>query len=332
MRGNLSHAKEHMLAPREQLFGPVPSPATSPSSNDVSRIDPTALFNDGQAVCVLAKQYEERERDFNVRVDERRNADDELSGLNRSLLMWTCWHSPYSPAIVGVFGTLLSLLLGFFFGTVHSISLGFALGVIVFCVASLVIALRSLSFEHAAQRLADLRDQIRKASVRADHANLQMTTAREARDLALARWKKAYDNYQQVVVLAELQSIKHELLNRNWKEMRGVPFENYLKQVFEMLGYEVQTTKASGDQGLDLVLKGKGRMIGVQAKGYDENRSVGNDAIQEAFTGMAHYRCHCCVVVTNSDFTKSARELAASVNCLLVSGDDIPDLIRGRHL
>ncbi len=65
----------------------------------------------------------------------------------------------------------------------------------------------------------------------------------------------------------------------------------------------------------------------MQAKGYSGN--VGNHAVMEASAGMIHYRCDCCLVVTNSDFTKPARVLAHSVGCRLVAGHQMPDLIAG---
>ena len=48
------------------------------------------------------------------------------------------------------------------------------------------------------------------------------------------------------------------------------------------LDFRVTMTKASGDQGIDLIAEKNDLKIGVQAKGYAE--SVGNAAIQQAHT------------------------------------------------
>jgi HJR/Mrr/RecB family endonuclease len=57
---------------------------------------------------------------------------------------------------------------------------------------------------------------------------------------------------------------------------------------------------------------------------------VGNGAVQEAYAGMAFYRCDTCMVITNSEFTPKAVELAGRIGCVLIDGSRIPKLIEGR--
>lgn len=123
--------------------------------------------------------------------------------------------------------------------------------------------------------------------------------------------------------IRELQSI-------NLNALSGLEFEDFLERVFIVLGYpEVVKTKASGDQGVDLVIgDGKSR-IAVQAKLFQG--TVGNDSVQQAFAGMVHYQCNRCVVITNSIFTRSAIELAGSTGCKLVDGIGLQNLIAGRE-
>ncbi len=142
------------------------------------------------------------------------------------------------------------------------------------------------------------------------------------------RLEKAWQRLGQVNAL--LASAKYRLVHMDWRALRGVPFESFLSEVFDMLGYAVQTTKASGDQGVDLIAAGKGRRIAVQAKGYEGH--VGNHAIMEVYTGMKIYQCETCVVITNSSFTRAATDCAQGVRCLLIDGSRIPDLIEGRIL
>ena len=46
----------------------------------------------------------------------------------------------------------------------------------------------------------------------------------------------------------------------------------------------------------------------MQCKRY--NYPVGLKAVQEAISAMKHYECESCLVVTNSQFTRQAVELA----------------------
>lgn len=108
-------------------------------------------------------------------------------------------------------------------------------------------------------------------------------------------------------------------------QFSGTEFERFLQKIFEKMGFLVQTTKASGDQGADLLIEKYGRKIIVQAKRY--SRSVGNSAIQESVAAKAYYKYDTAMVVTNSYFTKSAAELAAANNVELINRDKLSELI-----
>lgn len=94
--------------------------------------------------------------------------------------------------------------------------------------------------------------------------------------------------------------------------MTGIQFEQFLCGLFAENGYKTQITKASGDQGADLIIEKFGERTVVQAKCY--SGAVSNSAIQEVVAAKAHYNCSKAMVVTNSYFTKSAMELAGSNN------------------
>jgi HJR/Mrr/RecB family endonuclease len=170
---------------------------------------------------------------------------------------------------------------------------------------------------HYRSRLAPLEEKLQTL--------IQQT--KEFRPLIALRDK--YDDVALRLAQAEAahRDLRNRLLFRGWRDLRGVMFEDFLQEVLVANGYTVERTPKTGDRGIDLIaLKGNVR-IAVQAKGYAGN--VGNDAIQQAYTGMAIYRCQRCVVITNSDFTRQAREDAAHVGCQLIDGAAIPDLIRG---
>jgi HJR/Mrr/RecB family endonuclease len=122
----------------------------------------------------------------------------------------------------------------------------------------------------------------------------------------------------------------NRLLGANLESMSGSDFEAYLAEVFLFLGYHVETTGRSGDQGVDLVIVRYSVRIAVQAKCY--SGSVGNAAVQQVYTGMRMYNCQKCIVIAASAFTRSAHEAAKAVGCMLIGRENIPQLIRGQLL
>lgn len=100
-------------------------------------------------------------------------------------------------------------------------------------------------------------------------------------------------------------------------KMDGYQFEVYLKALFRELGYRPEVTKCSCDYGVDIVLKGKNRIV-IQAKRYGIKNRVGVRAVQEVYTGKAYYKADEAWIVTNSYYTKQAEELAKACNVKLI--------------
>lgn len=103
--------------------------------------------------------------------------------------------------------------------------------------------------------------------------------------------------------------------NINIDLLSGVEFEDFLCSLFEKNGYFCQKTKASGDQGIDIIATKEDEVIAIQAKRYSS--SVGNHAIMEAVAGKNYYNANTCMVITNNVFTNAAVELARANNVIL---------------
>lgn len=87
----------------------------------------------------------------------------------------------------------------------------------------------------------------------------------------------------------------------------------------------MEVTSASGDYGADLVLKKDGKKVVAQAKRY--SKDVGIMAVQEVIGAKSYYSANEAWVVTNSYFTKAARELAQTGSVRLVDRDELIDFI-----
>ena len=81
---------------------------------------------------------------------------------------------------------------------------------------------------------------------------------------------------------------------------------------------EIELTRASGDQGVDILATRNGKRYAIQCKNYEG--TVGNFAVQEAYAGARFYGCDEAAVVCPGEFTRAARELAASTGVHLWDG------------
>lgn len=97
--------------------------------------------------------------------------------------------------------------------------------------------------------------------------------------------------------------------------MNGTEFEELIAKLFSKMGYDAEVTKASGDQGIDVIATKNGFKYGIQAKCY--SGQVGNSAIQEVVAGKTYYSLNKAIVVTNNSFTKSAIKLAEANGVVL---------------
>ena len=105
----------------------------------------------------------------------------------------------------------------------------------------------------------------------------------------------------------------------------GLQFEEYLGRLFAGLGYQVSTTNATGDHGVDLILSKNGIRYALQAKFYAGK--VGNKAVQEVFSGMSIWGASAAVVVTTSSFTPQAKQDAQQLGVTLIDGRELHKLI-----
>lgn len=133
-----------------------------------------------------------------------------------------------------------------------------------------------------------------------------------------------YQSNDQQEMASELNRI--DMYNNQYDYMTGEDFELYISQILGNIGfYNIQTTKGSGDQGVDILAEKEGMKYAFQCKRYD--KPVGNKAVQEVFAGKFFYHCHVAVVVTNNYFTQSAKELANENGVVLWDRDKLDSLI-----
>ena len=119
--------------------------------------------------------------------------------------------------------------------------------------------------------------------------------------------------------LAKIGAVRFAIENGEYLNMSGESYENYVDSRLKELRYHsIETTKASGDHGADIIAYAPdGVKCAIQCKYY--SKPVGNKAVQEALAGMVFYKCDRAIVITNNTFTKQAVEDANRMGVDLMS-------------
>ena len=91
--------------------------------------------------------------------------------------------------------------------------------------------------------------------------------------------------------------------------MDGLEFEEAVKELLELLGFEKVETTPRFDKGADLICTRDGIRTAVQVK--RRSSGVKKDGVLQLVDGMQHYGCAAGILVTNSFLTPPAMERAA---------------------
>ncbi len=110
-------------------------------------------------------------------------------------------------------------------------------------------------------------------------------------------------------------------------EMDGFEFERFCAYLLRRNGYRhVSVTQESGDQGVDVIATKNKKKYGIQCKRY--NGFVGNHAVQEVWSGHQYYDLDAAIVLSNSQFSDSAQELAQELGVELIGRDGLRKMMR----
>jgi restriction system protein len=104
----------------------------------------------------------------------------------------------------------------------------------------------------------------------------------------------------------------------------GSDYELLCQSLLKRAGWHVTVRGGTGDQGIDLLARKGDIVLGLQCKFYDQ--PVGNDAVQQAFTGARILLTNIAAVVTNAGYTKAARVASEATGVLLLTTDDLAAL------
>jgi HJR/Mrr/RecB family endonuclease len=110
----------------------------------------------------------------------------------------------------------------------------------------------------------------------------------------------------------------------NNKDISPIDYEKQIAIQLKDLGFNAHTTKASGDQGADVLADKQGVKFAIQCKMY--SKPVGNKAVQEVNAARDYYKCDYGVVITNSSYTPAARKAANACGVILLNDNQLEKL------
>ena len=151
--------------------------------------------------------------------------------------------------------------------------------------------------------------------------NIESSVNNYIEELSLENQTNKYKNLMKNNQKLEKNNVKiHDV-----DGLDGFAFEYLLGALFKQMNYKVEVTRGSGDQGADIIISKMGRKTVVQAKCYLNN--VSNKAIQEVVAAIKYYNADAGMVVTNSYYTKGAKELAEANNIALWDRDKLSQML-----
>ena len=103
-------------------------------------------------------------------------------------------------------------------------------------------------------------------------------------------------------------------------------FEEFVGELFEAMGYEVEVVGGSGDEGADLRVKKGGLLAIVQCK-YHSRGVVGSPELQKFLGTVHHTRSHKGFYVTTRTFTLAAERFVADNPIELIDGPRLVELV-----
>jgi len=99
-----------------------------------------------------------------------------------------------------------------------------------------------------------------------------------------------------------------QALTDQLRQMDGIEFEHWVADLFRRGGFQVETTQASGDHGVDLWVSIESRLTAVQCKRWDS--PVGEPVVRDLYGAMVAEGAKSGCLVTTGSFTAQAHRFA----------------------
>lgn len=122
----------------------------------------------------------------------------------------------------------------------------------------------------------------------------------------------------------EAERISRRKRYEHWMSLSGTEFERELATLYRHLGYRVESTPISGDQGIDLVLRMNGKTTVVQCKSHKS--PVGPAVARELLGSLVASGADDAILACTGGFTRGVKDFVRGKPITLISASDLADL------
>src|SRR6266540_2288494 len=105
-------------------------------------------------------------------------------------------------------------------------------------------------------------------------------------------------------------------------------FEEFVANVFRDMGYAVEITPRSGDQGIDLLMRKDNQLVAVQCKRW--STPIGEPEVLDFYSALIQVEAPLGYMITTSSFTTQAVAFAQGKPVVLLDLDALVDLVTRR--
>ena len=149
----------------------------------------------------------------------------------------------------------------------------------------------------------------------------------EAEQLAQEELRKAERAQREAELIAwEAERIRRRKLHGHWMSLSGPEFERELGTLYKALGYIVQLTPTSGDQGIDLILQRDGKTSVVQCKSHKQ--PIGPAIARELYGSMVAFGADDAILACTGGFTRGVQDFVRGKPITLVSASELAEMGR----
>jgi hypothetical protein len=243
------------------------------------------------------------------------HAAQKLRAPTRSFALWPVGVLAVGPLIAGIVCLLL----------VDLITGWLALAILAFVAGALAsaVCLALLLYRPADAALLAAMEEARAAQSLSDS---QLKEVVERLTIATAQQRDLIDERRELMASGKVQ--RAALLQREWKTMPEVEWEDFVVEVCRTLGATVERLPRTADKGANLLANFGDRRAAVVTTG--EGHVVNSSAVQNALAGQKRHGCERCAVIINRRFTGAAQDHARHNGCTAIGVDEFPDFVMGK--